>query len=326
MNSKVTILNRLSALSSDDAFASMASEIFHFQRENNGPFGKFVNEVYRSSSLDLSAPPFLPIELFKHSRISCYPTEEATFKSSGTTAELRSEHHVADLNLYEALATQHFESHYGPLQDMVVLSLLPSYVENGDSSLVFMVDRFMQKADPRSQFVLHQPQRLLDMLSELQRSKQPTVLFGVSYALLDAAEQMNLDFPALTIIETGGMKGRRNELTRDALHAGIRQGFPTSKIHSEYGMTELLSQGYMQNGKSFTPPFWMRAFATDISDPLNVLDHGKRGLLAFIDLANYHSCSFIQTQDIGTVYSDRTFSVDGRLDNSDLRGCNLLYT
>ncbi|MEQ9187577.1 MAG: acyl transferase [Cryomorphaceae bacterium] len=326
MNSKVTILDRLSALSSDDAFAMMASEIFHFQRENNEPFGKFVNEVYRSSSMDLDSPPFLPIELFKNARVSCYPTEEATFKSSGTTADLRSEHHVADLGLYEALATRHFEALYGPLRDLVVLSLLPSYVENGGSSLVFMVDRFMRKADPGSQFVLHQPEILYPLLSELQQSKQPTVLFGVSYALLDAAEQFYLDFPALTIIETGGMKGRRIELTRDALHAGIRRGFPTSNIHSEYGMTELLSQGYMQHGKSFTPPFWMRAFATDISDPLNVLDHGKRGLLAFVDLANYHSCSFIQTQDIGTVYPDRTFSVDGRLDTSDLRGCNLLYT
>lgn len=326
MNSKVTIIDRIASVTSDEDFAALASEAFEFQLKNNVPYGRFVQDVYRAEHLDLNTPPFLPIELFKHLRLSCSPHQEASFMSSGTSGIERSTHHVHDLSLYDALSTSHFEGLYGPLNEQVVLALLPSYIENGDSSLVYMVDRFIAKADPRSCFLLGQPEQLTETLLALKQEKKATVLFGVSYALLDTAEQVVVDFPELIVMETGGMKGRREEMTRSELHRAIKKGFPSSQIHSEYGMTELLSQGYMRDGHSFTPPLWMRAYTTEISDPLRILEPGKRGLLAFIDLANYHSCSFIQTQDIGIVKEDGTFSVEGRLDHSDLRGCNLLYT
>lgn len=326
MDSKVTIVDRISSLSSDADFAALAGEIFDYQRKHNALYGRFVQGVFGNSSFNLDQPALLPIQLFKFARVSCHDTEETIFLSSGTTLSTRSQHPVYDLSLYERLSIQHFESIYGSLKDLVILALLPSYEEQGSSSLVFMVDRFILRADPRSKFLLHEPHLLKQTLSQLAEEKQPAVLFGVSYALLDFVELHKVEYPELILMETGGMKGRRKEMTRDELHAALKLGFPASRIHSEYGMTELLSQGYLNDQGRFIPPRWMKAFTSEISDPLRILGPGERGLLAFIDLANVHSCSFIQTQDIGIVQSDGTFSVEGRLDTSDLRGCNLLYT
>lgn len=323
MSSKLQIENRLSALHTDDDFKSFVKEVFAHQVEKNAVYRSFLQNTNRLSAHDTT---FLPIELFKNQRVSCELTEELTFKSSGTTATGRSTHYVFDKSLYQFTSKHHFEHLYGSLGNYTLLALLPSYLENGESSLVFMVEDFMQYTQPDSQFVLHQPEKLLQLLQALSADKKPTLLFGVSYALLDFAEAHKIDFPELIIMETGGMKGRRQELTRPELHAAIRKGFPNSEIHSEYGMTELLSQGYSKDGEWFTAPKWMRAFTTDVSDPFEIQATGKRGLLAFIDLANYHSCAFIQTRDIGILRPDGSFKVEGRLDHSDLRGCNLLYT
>lgn len=272
-----------------------------------------------------SQPVYLPVELFKHHRISCEASEEIIFQSSGTTGQLRSKHHIANRAWYETISRTHFERCYGKLDEWVVLGLLPSYEENGDSSLVYMVDHFIQRAKEGSGFVLHDPAKLVALLTELRSGKQKTLLFGVSYALLDFADTQTISFPELTVMETGGMKGRRAELTRSALHDAISIGFPDSPIHSEYGMTEMLSQAYALDGEWFTPPPWFQAVCFDISDPLNALPRGRRGVLAFIDLANLDSCAFIQTKDIGIVNAQGHFKVEGRVDNSDLRGCNLLY-
>lgn len=304
----------------------MAKDCFEHQLKNNGPYRDFVQSIHPELGFDIKRPPFLPIELFKHHRVSCESSEEATFRSSGTTGIARSEHHVYDLSLYEELSVSHFEQVYGPLEQLHILALLPSYLENGDSSLVFMVDRFIARALPGSSFMLDRFDTMADQLRQIQQSNTPTLLIGVSYALLDLAAKTTMEIPSLTIMETGGMKGRRKEMTRNELHAELNSSFPMSSIHSEYGMTELLSQAYLGNDGVFHPAPWMKAYAVDISDPLNTLPAGQRGCLAFVDLANHHSCSFIQTQDIGIVNADGSFVVEGRLDRSDLRGCNLLYT
>lgn len=323
MSSKLQIANRILNLRSDDDFLAFVKETFRFQSENNLVFREFLQKTNRFNNDSLT---FLPIELFKSARVSCHASEELIFKSSGTTATGRSTHFVFDAELYQKVSKAHFESLYGDLSQFTLLALLPSYLENGESSLVYMVEDFIKHTKFDSEFVLHKPDQLAEKLKSLSAKKQPTLLFGVSYALLDFAETNQIDFPELIIMETGGMKGRRKEMTRAELHEEIRKGFPTSKIHSEYGMTELLSQGYCQDGEWFVPPFWMRAFTTDVSDPFEILPTGRRGLLAFIDLANFHSCAFVQTKDIGIVLPDGRFKVEGRLDHSDLRGCNLLYT
>jgi hypothetical protein len=323
LSSKLHIENRLTDLCTDVEFKAFVNEVFEHQLEYNATYRAFLEHTKRKNR-DLTT--FLPIELFKNHRVSCQETEEAVFKSSGTTSTGRSTHFVFDRALYEHLSKTHFESIYGPLGDYTILALLPSYLENGESSLVHMVQYFMKFSHSDSDFVLHKPAALKNKLEQLAEQKRPTLLFGVSYALLDFAEINQIDFPELTIMETGGMKGRRKELTRPELHEAISKGFISSAIHSEYGMTELLSQGYSKDGEWFKPPFWMRATTTEISDPFEILPAGKRGLLAFTDLANYHSCAFIQTRDIGIVKPDGTFKVEGRLDHSDLRGCNLLFT
>ena len=326
-HSKLQIAHLIQSIHSDEEFELLASEIFDHQVQRNTPFKKYTSLTNQHKSFSLNRLSFLPIELFKSHIITTTNSHDIAFKSSGTTAEgERSTHFVHDQTLYEHLAVAHFEEKYGSLNEWVILALLPSYLENGESSLVFMVERFVQKAKKGSGFMLTQPKTLKSELERLRSLKQKTLLIGVSFALLDFAEDNAIHFAELTVMETGGMKGRRKELTRNELHEALRHGFPDSEIHSEYGMTELLSQAYSSDGKWFSPPRWMKAFTTEISDPFNTLDAGQRGLLAFVDLANYHSCSFIQTRDIGVVTDQGLFTVEGRLDKSDLRGCNLLYT
>jgi hypothetical protein len=322
--SKLQIAERILSLESFHGASDLVNEVWEHQYGNNAVLREFVQQL-QQKDVSGAHPVYLPVELFKHHRVSYEPTEELLFKSSGTTGQMRSTHAVANARWYEQVSRTHFERCYGPLSEWVILALLPSYQENGDSSLVYMVDHFIQHAKEGSGFVLHEPSRLAALLAELRSLKQKTLLFGVSYALLDFAEAQSISFPELTIMETGGMKGRRAELTRSALHEGIRKGFPDATINSEYGMTELLSQAYAQDGEWFTPPPWFKAVTVDVSDPLHVLETGRRGLLAFIDLANLDSCAFIQTKDIGLVDDRGRFLVEGRMDNSDLRGCNLLY-
>ena len=318
--SKLSIPEKLLSISSDDEFDAQARETFAHQLQHNAVFNEFVRGI-KSKTWQES---FIPIELFKSHRVSCHATEESIFKSSGTSSSQRSQHFVHDLSLYRKLSIGHFESLYGALNDLVILALLPSYQDQGDSSLVWMVDQFVQSSSRHSQFVGADFESLQRLIRDQVKSEK-VLLLGVSYALLDFAENHSIDHPNLSIMETGGMKGRREEITREELHRRIRLSFPTSEISSEYGMTELLSQAYLMDGQFVAPP-WVRVFATNVSDPLEILEPGRRGILAFADLANYHSCSFIQTQDIGGVDNSGRFTVEGRLDHSDIRGCNLLYT
>jgi len=322
LNSKLHIAQRITGIQSDEDFDAVAKEWFEKQVSECAPYQEFTSHL-RARAVHFEHP-FLPVELFKNHRVSTSKQAKATFYSSGTQKSGRSAHHVYDLDLYNTLSVHHFESLYGPLSDFVVLALLPSYLENGDSSLVYMVDQFIQRAKPGSEFVLNKPEVLTQILNE--KATEKILLIGVSYALLDYADMHRTNHSQLIVMETGGMKGRREELTRQELHQRIRKGFPQAEIHSEYGMTELLSQAYSKDGTWFIPPKWMRVEAIDISDPLHVLPRGKRGLLAFTDLGNRYSCSFIQTKDIGYVSPEGSFVVEGRLDTSDLRGCNLLYT
>ena len=320
--SKLRIADRIAAVNTDVEFDAMAMEIFELQRNSSSIFSEFIDQV---KDVKPEPFPFLPIEAFKHHNIGTAEDGGAIFKSSGTSGSHRSSHNVADIELYKTLSQKAFEHLFGSLTDWTVLALLPSYLENGDSSLVFMVNHFINEARSNSQFV-SDPQNIFKLLASQKERNLPTLLIGVSYALLDLAAQHSFDWRGLSVMETGGMKGRKKELTRGELHRALQRGFPSSAIHSEYGMTELLSQAYAVEGEWFSAPPWMRVYTTSISDPFKILDPNQRVLLAFVDLANVHSCSFIQTRDIGIINSSGSFKVEGRLDNSDIRGCNLLYT
>ncbi len=242
--------------------------------------------------------------------------------SSGTTQIARSKHHVSSLDLYEKSFTEAFQGIYGDLSQICLLALLPSYQEQGDSSLIYMVDQLMKKADAKSKY-LKPDSTSAEELKMLSKTKD-VLLIGVSYALLDLAESYPMDLSGSIIMETGGMKGRRKELIREEVHEILSQAFNVSHIHSEYGMTELLSQAYSQgNGKFFCPP-WMKVMIRESTDPFRWCPIGKSGGINIIDLANVHSCSFIETQDLGRSLQDGSFEVLGRFDQSDIRGCNLL--
>ena len=314
----------LQRISSDDEFYALAGEAFHWQQKKCAPFSTFLQGI-KYPVFNPDRPAFLPIELFKSHRVFCAESIEATFLSSGTGSGSRSSHHFASLDIYRSCSAWHFEALYGPLENHRILALLPSYLEQGDSSLVFMVHHFMTRTrDGYSHFYLEDFEALKRELERPFPGK--TLLIGVSYALLDFS-LLELSIPSNTVVmETGGMKGRKKEMIREELHDALCKGFHVSEVHSEYGMTELSSQAYSLGNGWFNTPPWMRCFVTDISDPLSTLPPGRRGCLAFIDLANRDSCAFIQTRDIGLIREDGAFRVEGRMDQSDLRGCNLLYT
>ncbi|WP_443944169.1 acyl transferase [Pedobacter sp. AW1-32] len=270
--------------------------------------------------------PFLPIGFFKsHSVLSNQNPVEITFSSSGTTGMIQSSHHVTDVQLYEQSYLKAFEQFYGKVDEYCFLALLPSYQQRAGSSLIYMVNDLIQKSNhPKSGYFLYNHDELLETLMELKASGQPTVLIGVTYALLDFIEKFDIDFPDLIVMETGGMKGRRKEMVREELHSVLTRGFGISAIHSEYGMTELLSQAYSLGEGLFQCPAWMRVLIRDTNDPLSLIDEGKTGGINVIDLANIHSCSFIATQDLGRMDVEGNFEVLGRFDNADIRGCNLL--
>ena len=251
--------------------------------------------------------------------------EEIIFTSSGTTGSVASKHYVTDLNLYEQSYLKGFESSYGPIDAYCVLALLPSYLERDGSSLIYMVNDLIDKSKhPYSGFFLSDLPKLESVLRELETQKQKTLLIGVSFALLDFAETFKLELEHTIVMETGGMKGRRKELIRKELHEQLKRGFCLQHIHSEYGMTELLSQAYSLGDSLFECPPWMKILVRDTEDPLSLLPKGKTGGINVIDLANVNSCSFIATQDLGKLYESGKFEVLGRFDHSDIRGCNLM--
>ncbi|MBP0904821.1 acyl transferase [Mariniflexile gromovii] len=320
--------NPIFNIQTDEQFNAMALKTFKYQFENNRVYRSFCDLIYKHPSdvKTIEEIPFLPIQFFKtHNILSSKEPIQTTFTSSGTTGSTTSKHVVTDLKIYEESFQKGFNHFYGNMEDYVVLALLPSYLERDDSSLVYMVDAFIKQSNhPESGFYLNNISELKDTLIRLDSEGKRVLLIGVSFALLDMVESFQFNLKHTIIMETGGMKGRRKELIREELHNQLKQGFGVETIHSEYGMTELLSQGYSQGHGVFKTPHWMRILTRDTEDALTILPKGKAGGINVIDLANINSCSFIATQDLGKVYEDYTFEIIGRFDNSDIRGCNLM--
>ena len=283
-------------------------------------------KVEKSYVKTIQQIPFLPIQFFKsHSVISNENSIQKTFTSSGTSGEQTSKHYVTDVSIYEKSYQNGFSQFYGNIEDYVVLALLPSYLEREGSSLIYMVSDLIQKTkNSESGFYLHNTDALIDKLIVLDSTGKNVILIGVTYALLDLIEKHQFQLKNTIIMETGGMKGKRKELIREELHAQLCGGFGVSSIHSEYGMTELLSQAYSLGNGIFECPTWMQILIRDTEDALNYVENGKTGGINVIDLANINSCSFIATQDLGKKYPNTTFEVLGRFDHSDIRGCNLM--
>lgn len=315
-------------INSNAAFTKKALEIFKFQFENNPVYRSFCDLLNKHPSdiKSLEDIPFLPIEFFKtHYVLSSREDIQQTFTSSGTTGSVVSQHHVTDLNLYKTSFRKGFLQFYGDIEDYAILALLPSYLERKGSSLVYMIEDMIQESKhPKSGFYLNDLDALKQTLLELETSGQKTLLIGVSYALLDLIEFHQFDLKYTTIMETGGMKGRRKELIKSELHTILKKGFGVDKIHSEYGMTELLSQAYSKGYGLFSSPPWMKVLIRDPEDALTILDRKKSGGINIIDLANVNSCSFIATQDLGKLHDNNQVEILGRFDQSDVRGCNLM--
>lgn len=314
---------------SDEAnFNQVALAVFKHQANTNEVYNKYISylKVAINSISSYRDIPFLPIQFFKTQNILQQGLQpQITFTSSGTTGMINSQHHVPDLTWYELSFRKAFDLFYGDIKDIAILALLPNYLEREGSSLIYMVDDLIKSSQqPESNYFLYNHQELFDSLTALKEKGTKTILIGVTYALLDFIEAYNLDFPGLLVMETGGMKGKRKEMIREELHQLLCDGFGVSKIHSEYGMTELLSQGYSYGDGLFNTPPWMRILIRDTNDPLTLLDNKKTGAINVIDLANYHSCSFIATQDLGKFHPNGSFEILGRFDNTDIRGCNLL--
>ena len=315
----------------ESGFRRLALEVFHFQYEVNSVYNSYVNALGKTPSDvdEIEKIPFLPISLFKTDEIKTGKfNAEVIFISSGTTQKINSQHHIKDVYIYIQSFTTAFKKTYGDPQEWCVLGLLPSYLEKGNSSLAYMVgDLIKQSQHPQSGFYLYDLEKLKETLFSLERADQKTLLIGVTYALLDFAEKYSIPLTNTIIMETGGMKGRREELTRMEVHDQLKKAFDKTEIHSEYGMTELLSQAYAKKEGRFQCPPWMKVLIRDDEDPLSVQRSASgvvSGAINIIDLANVYSCSFIATDDVGKLYSDKDFEVLGRMDGSDLRGCSLL--
>lgn len=320
-------LDSIFTISSAKEFEQKALEVFQHQFENNVVYRSFCDLLYKHPAevTKIEDIPFLPIEFFKSKMVvSSTKKPQAIYTSSGTTGTQTSNHFVTDLKLYEQSFNNGFAHFYGPIEDYVVLGLLPSYLERKGSSLIYMVNDFIdQSKHNESGFYLDQFDLLAEKINTLDSEGKKVLLIGVSFALLDLVEKHQFSLKNTIIVETGGMKGRRKELIRSELHAILKKGFGVFNIHSEYGMTELLSQAYSKGDGVFSCPPWMKVFTRDTEDALSLVQN-QTGGMNIIDLANYHSCSFIATQDLGKVHFNGSFEVLGRFDTSDIRGCNLM--
>lgn len=316
------------SIPSQKQFEKTALKAFRFQYENNMVYRDFCNflntDVQKVKSIQQI--PFLPIQFFKsHNVVSNGNLVQTTFTSSGTTGMITSKHLITDVSLYERSYRRAFSQFYGNIEDYAVLALLPSYLEREGSSLIHMVEDLIKLTrNENSGFYLHNHEELIEKLIQLDNSGQNVILIGVTYALLDLVEKRKFDLKHTIIMETGGMKGKRKEMIREELHDQLCKGFGVTAIHSEYGMTELLSQAYSLGNGIFECPNWMQILIRDTEDALTYVETGKTGGVNVIDLANINSCSFIATQDLGKKYPNNTFEVLGRFDNSDIRGCNLM--
>jgi len=323
-------INKLFSIQTFADFEKLAFVIFKHQAKNNLVYRQFLSylNVNINTIKTIDKIPFLPIQFFKsHKIISNTNNIEQVFSSSGTTSDLTSKHYVTDISIYEKSYVTAFEHFYGNIKDYTILALLPSYLEREGSSLIYMVNDLIKKSNKsKSGFYLDNLSDLKNILIDLDSNGEKVLLIGVSFALLDLVEKYPFKLKNAIIMETGGMKGRRKELIRIELHSKLRKGFGVTDIHSEYGMTELLSQAYSKGFGIFKSPSWMKIFIRDTEDALQLLPHQKTGGINIIDLANINSCSFIATQDLGKTYDDGTFEVLGRFDHSDIRGCNLLLS
>jgi phenylacetate-coenzyme A ligase PaaK-like adenylate-forming protein len=324
----INLLNNIFTIHSEVEFNQLAIQVFYYQAINCKPYQEYIQHlgILPQHIVRIEDIPFIPIELFKsHKIISSSEKEEIVFTSSGTTGKNTSSHYVADIALYEKSFINCFERFYGPPSDYVIIGLLPSYLERGGSSLVYMVDKLIKLCNnEESGFYLNEYDILAKKLIDLDNKGQKTFLIGVSYALLDLIEKHSFKLKHCTILETGGMKGRRKEMIKTELHQNLTTGFGVENIHSEYGMTELLSQAYSQGDERFFSPPWMKILIRDPYDPFTLLGNNNSGGINIIDLANIFSCSFIETKDLGKTFNDGSFEILGRFDNSDIRGCNLL--
>ena len=316
------------SINNEQHFEETAMEIFRYQAKNCEVYKKFIEglKIEPSGINTINEIPFLPVEFFKSRKVtSSGRQEELIFTSSGTTGLVTSTHYVIDVSWYIESFRRAFALFYGDIKKYTVLALLPSYLERSGSSLIYMAEDLIKQSDnPDSGFYLYNHTELYQQLKKQQEKQKPTLLLGVAFALLDFAELYNLNFPDLIVMETGGMKGRRKEMIREDLHEKLCRGFGVEGIHSEYGMTELFSQAYSKADGIFDCPPWMKIITRDANDPMSIITDDKAGGINIIDLANFNSCSFIATQDLGKVYPDKSFEVLGRFDNSDIRGCNLL--
>ncbi len=320
--------NSIFTITSDKQFKEKSLQVFKHQFERNSIYRSFCNLLYihPDNVKRIQEIPFLPIQFFKSHKVVSNPnTIQEVFISSGSTESITSKHYVTDVSWYKKSYSKGFEFFYGNIQDYVILALLPDYLERKGSSLIFMVDDLIkQSKQSESGFYLHNLDNLSEKLTRLDREGKKVLLIGVSFALLDLIERDQFNLKNTIVMETGGMKGRRKELIKSELHQLLSKGFGVEKIHSEYGMTELLSQAYSKGNGVFKCPPWMKIITRETEDPLNILGTKKTGGINIIDLANYNSCSFIATQDLGRVIDYAHFEVIGRFDNSDIRGCNLM--
>lgn len=326
MNTNYSI-EQLSFLSPNDIDEYTLS-LFRHQAKENKIYREFISHlnIHPDSISSIAQIPFLPIEFFKSQTIKTgLWNEEIIFESSGTTGNNTSRHYISSTNHYLKNTQTIFEHFYGPVSDYTILALLPSYLERSGSGLISMVNFFIEEStSTNSGFYLYEHAALAQQLKTLKSRGEKTILFGVTFALLDFAEAFPMSLEGITIIETGGMKGRRDELTRSEIHSILKSSFGVADIHSEYGMTELQSQAYSLGNERFQTPEWMQILIRDTSDPLSSVAKGKTGGINIIDLANHDTCAFIATQDLGKIHEDNSFEVLGRFDHSDTRGCSLL--
>jgi phenylacetate-coenzyme A ligase PaaK-like adenylate-forming protein len=317
--------------SSNIPFTGKAIKVFQFQYQHNELYKRFADALNCNPGTinNIHQIPFLPISFFKTHAVTTTTFEpQLMFESSGTTGSINSRHFVKDASIYELSFCGAFKQFYGPIQDYCILGLLPSYLERKNSSLVYMVDKLMQiSGHPLNGFHLYDHKNLFEKLKTLEKQGQKTILFGVTYALLDFAQAFSIPLKHTVIIETGGMKGRKHEMLRSQVHRLIKEAFRLTEVHSEYGMTELLSQAYALKEGIFQTPPWMKILIRAEDDPLQIHSQSKNvvtGAIDVIDLSNIYSCSFIATDDAGKLYPDGSFEVLGRIDNSDIRGCSLM--
>ena len=323
-----SIKDKIFNIRSSSDFETLALEVFRYQVKNNSTYSKYINHlgiipgsIYQSDRI-----PFLPTEFFKtHKIITGENVHEKIFTSSGTSESGTSKHYVTDISWYRESFTRTFQYFYGNPEQFCILALLPSYIEREGSSLIYMMDYLMKKSNnPASGFYLDKLDTLAEKIILLREQNQKILLFGVSFALLNLAEKYKPNLSGQIVMETGGMKGRKHEIIRKELHEVLCKAFNTEVIHSEFGMTELLSQAYSKGDGIFHTPPWMKVLIRDSYDPFSYVKKGRSGGINIIDLANYNSCSFIETRDLGRLLPDGGFEVSGRFDSSDVRGCNLM--